>query len=113
MTKQFTLKQLYSLVDGRLSTNMDDVYDMLNHICNDSLRTHEVPPAMKYLRMKNPKWMAGVEMALRNVGAGRDVEFKEAMIVFEKHNPMYEIPQLQDEFNTSDYNDYMTKNSIL
>jgi hypothetical protein len=113
MTKQFTLKQLFSIVDGRLATTMDDVYEILNHVCNDSLYTHHLPVAMNYLKMKAPRWLAGVEMALRNHGAGNDVPFPDAMKALEKDNLTYEIPQLQDEFNTSDFRDYMIKNSLL
>lgn len=34
MTKQFTLLQLFPVVDGRLASTMDDVYDVLNHVCD-------------------------------------------------------------------------------
>ena len=38
-TKRFTKLQLLSLTDGRLSTNMGDIYKMLNHIYQDNLTT--------------------------------------------------------------------------
>jgi hypothetical protein len=46
MTKQFNLLQLFSLVDGRLSTSMNDVYTMLNHICDADLMTHNLSKAL-------------------------------------------------------------------
>ena len=56
MTKQFSRLQLLSLTDGRLSTNMGDVYDMLNHIMDDDLTTIALPIAYDTLEDKNPEW---------------------------------------------------------
>ena len=68
MTKKFTLLQLFSLVDGRLSTSMEDVYDMLNHIIDDNLMTHHLPVAMNYLEEKNPKWFQQCKKRISKMG---------------------------------------------
>jgi len=59
----FTLKQAFSLLDGRLSTEIGDVYEMLNFIFSDNLFTHQLPSAMRKLNEVNPKWFAdGVQL---------------------------------------------------
>ena len=115
MTKQFTLLQLFSLVDGRLSTSMDDVYDMLNHICDEEgLMTHHLPVAMKYLKQKQPKWFAEVTNDLHRIGCiDKNTNFNECLTFIKKNNMVYDIPQLKDEFNTSDFGNFMVDNSLL
>ena len=34
-TKEFTLLQLFPIVDGRLADSMNDVYDVLGFLCGD------------------------------------------------------------------------------
>jgi mevalonate pyrophosphate decarboxylase len=51
-----TLKKAFSILDGRLSTEMDDVYEMLNYIFDDDLMTHQLPSAMRKLKEINPEW---------------------------------------------------------
>jgi hypothetical protein len=67
MTKKFSLLQLFSLVDGRLSTSMEDVYDMLSHICDTELMSHHLPVAMDYIKNKNPQWFQDVKAKLNNI----------------------------------------------
>ena len=51
-----TLKQAFSLLDGRLSTEMGDVYLMLNYIFDENLMTHQLPTAIRKLKEVNPEW---------------------------------------------------------
>ena len=126
MTKQFTLLQLFSLVDGRLSVPMDDVYDMLNHICDSNLMTHHLPTAFDYLKEKNPKWFQEQETRLTMIGRtfytpiiGNDFNYKDIpfndfiSVIKSKYNDVIDVPQLKDEFDTSDFGDYMVTNSAL
>ncbi len=121
MTKQFTLLQLFSLADGRLSTSIGDVYDMLNHICDSDLMTHHLPVAMNYLKLKNPKWFSEVKERLETIG-GLPLEENTTLktdfkaftdVIKKKYNDIYDIPQLKDEFDTSDFDKYMIDNSLL
>jgi hypothetical protein len=50
------LKEAFSLLDGRLSTKMETVYDMLNYIFDTSFMTHELPEAIEKLKELNPEW---------------------------------------------------------
>lgn len=113
MTKQFSLLQLFSLVDGRLSTDIGDVYQMLDHICDTQLMTHHLPVAMKYLKEKNPKWFKDCSNLLLLMGINRELDFNACMELIKTDNPVYDIPQLKDEFDTSDFSDYMVDNSLL
>lgn len=116
MTKTFSLLQLFSLVDGRLSTTMDDVYEMLNHICDNELMTHHLPTALNYIKLKNPKWFNEVEMEIEDVQNKLQtvVDFNKLVDgIKSMYNKNYEIPQLKDEFDTSDFVQYMIDNSLL
>ena len=53
-----SLKKAFSILDGRLSTEMCDVYEMLNYIFDDNLMTHQLPTAMRKLEEVNPKWFS-------------------------------------------------------
>lgn len=121
MTKEFTFEQLFSLLDGRMSTKIDDIYDMLNHICDTSLMTHDLPVAFNYLKLKNPTWfiegqkrlsaIASVEFNSLNFNT---VEFEPLInVIKQKYNDKMEIPQLKDEFNISDFNKFMLDNNLL
>lgn len=113
MTKQFSFLQLFSLVDGRLSTSMDDVYDMLNHICDDNLMTHHLPVAGKYLKETNPIWYQDVTHRLISMGITKERPFEVCIELVKENNHMYDIPQLKDEFDTSNFIPYMLDNSLL
>ena len=54
--KKFTRLQLFSIIDGRLSTSMDDVCEILNHIFQDNFSTVELPAAYDKLKEINPDW---------------------------------------------------------
>lgn len=51
-----SLKKAFAILDGRLSTSIGDVYEMLNYIFDANFFTHQLPTAMRTLREKNPKW---------------------------------------------------------
>lgn len=53
-----TLKQAFNILDGRLSTEIDDVYKMLNFIFDANLMTHQLPDAMRKLEEINPVWFS-------------------------------------------------------
>jgi len=113
MTKNFSLIQLFSIADGRLSTNIGDVYEMLNHVCNDDLMTHHLPVAKEYVESKKPKWLQEVKSLLLLHGITKQMDFKEAMEIIKSDNKTFEVPQLKDEVDTSDYINYMMDNSLL
>lgn len=113
MTKNFSLLQLFSIVDGRLSTDMGDIYLMLNHICDTDLMTHHLPVAKDYMKSKNPSWHSKVESVYNLMGATRATDFKECMSIIKNNDEQIEVPQLKDEFDTSDFGQYMVSNSLL
>lgn len=116
MTKQFNLLQLFSLADGRLSTSMEDVSNMLEHICDTELMTHHLPVAMSYVKNKNPQWLQDVKAKLDSIkNIHRAVDTFEATIhlIKEQYNDQYNIPQLKDEFDTSDFGTFMLDNNLL
>lgn len=113
MTKQFSLLQLFSLVDGRLPTTMDDVYKMLNHICDDSLMTHELPVSVRYIIEKNPSWFSVAKNTYESLGCNKETDFNDCVRLIIERNELLNIPQLKDEFDTSDFYTYMVNNSFL
>jgi len=65
----FTLKQAFSLTDGRLSTTLGDIYDMLNFIFSANLFTHQLPEAYDKLKEENPEWFADAVKQLNAIKA--------------------------------------------
>ena len=114
MTKQFTLVQLYGAVTGILSTTMDDIYDILNHVCDTDLMTHHLPIATDYLLLKNPEWVQQVKNCIQIVETTvSTVKIEQIIHIKNNMNNIYDIPQLKDEFDTSDFTNYMITNSLL
>jgi len=103
MKKVFTTLQLFSLVDGRLSTNMDDVYNMLNHIFDDNFTTLALPMAMRKLKEINPEWFKEQKQILQTIKSVEDTDEFEALIVAIKfkYNKDVEVPQLDAKYKYS------------
>lgn len=66
-TQKFTLLQLFSVVDGRLSTTDDDVITILSHLMGVSIVTGEIPEALVFLRKCRPLWFAIIEDNVRTL----------------------------------------------
>ena len=45
--KMFDLGAILNITTGRLFTNMDDVYEVLNYLTGDDICTHQIPRVMK------------------------------------------------------------------
>jgi len=118
-TKSFTLVQLFSIVDGRLSTSMDDVYDILNHITGDNLMTHHLPVAMKFVsEILKPSWFydarKDIDAAIAQIGTS---EFKPLIDHLERNNKDYLVTCAKDDTEPHHFekffHDYMMENSLL
>lgn len=62
-----TLKTAFSLLDGRLSTEIGDVYKMLNYVFSENFMTHQLPPAMIKLKEVNPEWFADGKKLIEDI----------------------------------------------
>ncbi len=62
-----TLKKAFSILDGRLATEIGDVYEMLNYIFDEDFMTHQLPTAMNRLKELNPNWFSGMVDVLNDV----------------------------------------------
>ena len=52
----FPLKQLFSIVDGRLSTSISDIQGILGVYCGRSVFTHEIPELIDDVKSVKPDW---------------------------------------------------------
>jgi len=79
-----SLKKAFSLLDGRLSTDIGDVYEMLNYIFDENFMTHQLPTAMRELEKQNPEWFyKGVEI-IENLKALRETDdFENLMAIID------------------------------
>ena len=111
MTKRFMLIQLFSIVDGRLSQTIDDVYDILNHVFNTDFMTHHLPVAYKYLKENKPEWFITIENDLKVLGISKELEFNKCLTILKANNIKYDIPQFK--FNQAEFGQYMAENSLL
>lgn len=113
MIKRFTELQLFSLTDGRMSTKMEDIYEMLNHICDMELMTHHLPVAFNYLEKKSPAWFVREKANLNRMKDKYGDEFERLINIIKEQEISVDVPQLKDEFDTSDFAMYMLDNSLL
>ncbi len=113
MIKEFTMLQLFSILDGRLSTEIGDVYDMLNHITGVNLMTHHLPVAMNYIKEINPKWFQELNKELEKIKKVCGNDFEDCInTIKERYNFKYEIPQLSAEEKVG-FGNFMIENSLL
>ncbi len=52
----FPLKQLFSIVDGRLSTSISDIQSIFISYCGRSVFTHELPELIDEVESAKPDW---------------------------------------------------------
>lgn len=95
-TKKFTLIQLFNVVDGRLSTTIDDVYAILNHVFNTSVWTHQIPEYMDRLKKAKPLWFTVIEGELDTLKRVHGNDFKKLTeLIKSEFDIEFEIPQLR------------------
>jgi len=63
----FTLKQLFSIVDGRLSTKMEDVYEILNAATSQNLQTIQLSWASDMVVKHNPIWYEHAKIKIDSI----------------------------------------------
>lgn len=79
-----TMKQAFSILDGRLSTRIDDVYEMLNYIFSDQLYTHQLPGAMRTLRDISPEWYQKAWFRLNQIKSEHNTnDFDKLMVILD------------------------------
>jgi hypothetical protein len=89
---EVTFKQAFSILDGRLSTKIEDVYEMLNYIFDDNFMTYQLPSAIRKLNEVNPEWFQNEKNILNDVKRTNNTDdFKELMELIDKGFPTYEI----------------------
>ena len=87
-----SLKVAFSILDGRLSTDIGDVYKMLNYIFDDNLFTHQLPAAMNILKNKNPKWFHDGVCIINDIKRTNNTDdFEQLMHLIDLNFPTYEI----------------------
>ncbi len=75
-----SLKKAFSILDGRLSTEIDEVYKMLNFIFDENFMTHQLPTAMDVLVKENPEWFKKGVVIIANIKlTNKTNDFKELM----------------------------------
>ena len=52
----FPLKQLFSIVDGRLSTSVSDIQSIFGVYCGRIVFTHEIPELIDEIESAKPDW---------------------------------------------------------
>ena len=87
-----SLKKAFSILDGRLSTDIGDVYEMLNYIFDDKFMTYQLPTAMKKLDEVNPVWFNIAKNRLNDIKKKNNTDdFKELMQIIDKEYSTYKI----------------------
>ena len=96
-----SLKKAFSLLDGRLSTEIGDVYEMLNYIFDDNLMTHQLPTAMRKLNEVNPEWFSKAANVIDDIKrTNKTDDFVELMNLIDNGFPTFEIELGKIDFKT-------------
>ena len=87
-----SLKKAFSILDGRLSTEIGDVYEMLNYIFDANFFTHQLPTAMRTLQDKNPEWFQNGVNIINDIKRTNNTDdFAKLMELIDKGFPTYQI----------------------
>lgn len=87
-----SLKKAFSILDGRLSTEIGDVYEMLNYIFDANFFTHQLPTAMRTLQDKNPEWFQNGVNIINDIKRTNNTDdFAQLMELIDKWFPTYQI----------------------
>jgi len=105
-----SLKKAFSLLDGRLSTEIGDVYEMLNYIFDENFMTHQLPTAMRKLKEENPKWFSDAVSIIDDIKRTNQTDdFVELMSLIDNGFPTFEIELGKLDFKFSFF-DGLVKN---
>lgn len=87
-----SLKKAFSILDGRLSTEIGDVYEMLNYIFDANFFTHQLPTAIRTLQEKNPEWFQNGVNIINDIKRTNNTnDFTQLMELIDKGFPTYQI----------------------
>ena len=110
---KFTLKQLFSIFDGRLSTEIGDVYKMLDHITGEELMTHHLPTAFTFVKSKNLKWFTDGVAKIDTIKKKLNTDdFESLMAYLDKNNEIIDVPELTAK-EKEGFSTFMVDNSLL
>lgn len=86
--KTFTLKQVFSIVDGRLSDTMDDVFQILGEVAGDqSITTTGLMLVMDGIKRKDkPEWYIEAETTINKIKNKVGNNFEDLMNYIDKHH---------------------------
>lgn len=95
-TKKFSLLQLLAVIDGRISTNDEDIMHILNHVFNTSILVHEIPHYLKELKLIAPAWFVALESEIDTIKLIHGANFYKVIEAIKKdYNFSFDIPQLK------------------
>lgn len=98
-TKRFTLLQLYSVVDGRLSTSFEEFQMVINHIVGRNISIDEVPAALLRIKMENPYWYRTLKKEIETINLMNDNNVHKVIQSIKEYycNLEFDIPQLENK----------------
>lgn len=115
MNKIFNLYDLLTIVGGRL-TSGDGLFLVLKHVTNDNSVGWYWDKALDYLRLKNPKWLQEANDKFNEIKELCPIKTDNVEqfrwitnYIKEGNNPVFQINQLKDEFDTTDYKNFISK----
>lgn len=111
-SQYFTMLQLFSIIDGRLTTKIEDVYEILNHVLGEDLMTHHLLVAMNFIRLKSPEWYKDLNILFEKIKSDCGNDFQTCVDEINKENLFLIIPQMSKE-EKEGFEQYMIENSLL
>lgn len=81
----YPLKALFSIVDGRLATSIEDVQAIMSVWCGRKVFTHELPHILDEIKSANPVWYMQAKDLIDFIKSSRNQDgFLELMDIIDK-----------------------------
>lgn len=122
MIKQFTLSQIFPLLDNRVESlisnnapsSADDIAELINHVLGGiDLMPYHITLAFKYIQDKNPEWLIEGKRFYNSLDFPTElrtaVDLRLRVSTINQNNRIFDIPILED---TSDFKKFMLSNII-
>ena len=112
--KAFSLKQLFSVVDGRLSDKMGDVYEIFNTVAGRDVFTHELPVIWDFVEELAPTWFLYSKEIIDKIRLQCDDDFETIMVYFDNHEELEKITVSElTELQKKELKEYLHKNNLF
>lgn len=94
MSKRFSLLQLFSIVDGRNLTTKEDDHEIITHLLDTPVLSHNVLIIKECIKSIKPSWFIMLSLKFEELELTKDKTDDECLGIISGINKMITIPHL-------------------